>query len=108
MREFILNYWFIIVVGMGLIGYIVYFALKHRWADLRELAYKFIHQAEQAITGTKMGQERFNYVLAQLFNMIPTWLRFFIPRSLLEQKLQEWFDLIKDSLDDGKINGTGH
>ena len=108
MREFLINYWFIIVAGIGLIGYIVYLAAKRRWTKLRELAYNLILHAEKAITGTKMGQERFRFVLSELYNMIPTWLRFFISRSLLEQKLQEWFDLIKDSLDDGKINGTGH
>ncbi|WP_034847086.1 hypothetical protein [Ruminiclostridium josui] len=108
MREFLLNNWFIIVVGICLVEYIVYLAVKRRWIKLRELAYNLILQAEKAITGTKMGQERFGFVLSQLYSMIPTWLRFFIPRSLLERKLQEWFDLIKDSLDDGKVNGTGH
>ncbi len=106
MINFFMKYWPVILAGLGLVGYIVYLVVNRRWTQLRELAYKFIRQAENVIVGTKKGQERFNLVLDQLYNIIPAWLRFFIPRSLLEQKLQEWFDLIKDSLDDGKINNS--
>ncbi len=104
MLDFLLKHWLVIIIGLGLAAYIVYLIINRRWEKLRELAYKMIRQAESVIVGTKKGQERFNLVLNQLYNMIPAWLRFFIPRSLLEQKLQEWFNLIKDSLDDGKIN----
>ncbi len=104
MLEFIKSYWFIISIGLGFTCYISYLAVNRRWTRLREIAYKLIRQAESVIVGTKKGQERFNLVLDQLYEMIPAWLRFFIPRSYLEQKLQEWFGLIKDSLDDGKIN----
>lgn len=106
MKEFLLQNWFIILIGLIFVVYIVYLLINKRWAKLREIAYKLIRQAESVIVGTKRGQERFNLVLDQLYNMIPAWLRFFMPKSLLEQKLQEWFDLIKDSLDDGKINNS--
>ena len=87
MLEFIKNYWLIILIGIGFTGHIVYLAVNRRWTKLREIAYKLIRQAESVIVGTKKGQERFNLVLGQLYIMIPAWLRFFIPRSLLEQKL---------------------
>lgn len=106
MFEFLKTYWSVILIGLVSAGYIVYLAVNQRWEKLRELAYKMIRQAENVIVGTKKGQERFNLVLEQLYNLIPAWLGFFIPRSLLEQKLQEWFDIIKDSLDDGKINDS--
>jgi hypothetical protein len=106
MLQSVINYWYIILICLGFVGYMVYLTVKRRWTSLRELAYELIRQAEQAISGTKMGRERFEFVLTQLYNMIPVWLRFFIPRSLLVEKLQEWFDLIKDSLDDGKINSS--
>ena len=106
MLDFLKNYWLVILIGLGLTGYIAYLIVNRRWAKLRELAYKMIRQAETVIVGTKKGQERFSLVLEQLYSIIPAWLRFFIPRSLLEQKLQEWVDLIKDSLDDGKINDS--
>lgn len=106
MFEFLKTYWSVILIGLVSAGYIVYLVVNQRWEKLRELAYKMIRQAENVIVGTKKGQERFSLVLEQLYNLIPAWLRFFIPRSLLEQKLQEWFDIIKDSLDDGKINDS--
>jgi len=106
MREFLMNYWFVILIGLGFVGYIAYLAVNRKWTRLREIAYRLIRQAETVIVGTKKGQERFNLVLDQLYNLVPAWLRFFVPRSLLEEKLQEWFDLIKASLDDGKINDS--
>lgn len=104
MKEFLVTNGFIILIVIGIVGYIGYLLLNRRWTRLREIAYKLIKQAEKTITGTKKGQERFELVLNQLYNMIPAWLRFFIPRSLMEEKLQEWFNLIKDTLDYGKIN----
>lgn len=106
MREFLTGNWLVILMGAILLGYIVYLVINRRWTRLREIAYKLIRQAEKVVRGTKKGQERFELVLNQLYNMVPAWLRFFIPRTLLEQKLQEWFNTIKDSLDDGKVNGS--
>ncbi len=106
MSEFFKTYWFAILIALGFTAYIVYLTFNSRWDEIRELAYKLIRQAEETITGTRRGQERFNIVISELYKLIPAWLRFFIPRSLLEQKLQKWFDLIKDSLDDGKINNS--
>lgn len=106
MKDFFINNWFVILFILCSAVYIAYLIVKQRWKKLREIAYKLIRQAEITITGTKKGQERFEQVISQLYLIIPPWLRFFIPRSLLEQKLQEWFDLIKDSLDDGKINNS--
>ena len=104
MIEFLTNYWLVVLIAIGFAGYVIYLITKHRWTKLREMAYKMIVQAEQVITGTKKGQERFNAVLNQLYNVMPLWLRIFIPKNLLEKKLQEWYELIKDSLDDGQIN----
>ncbi len=104
--EFLKEYWVTIVFVLGVAIYIGYLLFNRRWDKIREKAYKLIRQAEETVIGTKMGQERFDIVLTQLYNLIPAWLKFFIPRSFLEQKLQEWFDLIKDSLDDGEINNS--
>ncbi len=106
MVDFLLTYGAMIILGIGFIGFIVYLAINHRWDKIRELAYKMIRQAENVIVGTKRGQERFNLVLDQLYNIMPAWLKLFISKSYMEQKLQEWFNLIKDSLDDGKINNS--
>lgn len=106
MREFLVQYWFIILIGLGFVVYIAYLVINKRWDKLRKIANKLILQAEKNIVGTKRGQERFEQVLGQLYCLIPAWLRFFIPRTMMEEKLQEWFVMIKDSLDDGIINNS--
>ncbi|EPR11456.1 hypothetical protein [Ruminiclostridium papyrosolvens] len=106
MKDFYISNWFVILICLCFACYIGYLIVKQRWSKLRELAYKLFRQAEKAVTGTKKGQERFDIVLNQLYNFVPAWLRLFIPRTYLEQKLQEWFNLIKDSLDDGELNNS--
>lgn len=106
MKEFLAGNWLVILMGLVVLVYIVYLVVNKKWTRLREDAYKFIRLAEKTVRGTKKGQERFSLVLNQLYNMIPPWLRFFITRTFMEEKLQEWFDMIKDSLDDGKINNS--
>ncbi|ACL77560.1 hypothetical protein [Ruminiclostridium cellulolyticum] len=106
MREFLLNNLVTIIILIACIIYIAYLIVKQRWRKLREIAYKLIRQAETTITGTKKGRERFEQVMTQLYMIIPPWLRLFITQSLLEKKLQEWFDKIKDSLDDGIVNNS--
>jgi hypothetical protein len=106
MKEYLISNWIIILIGLGFLGYIVYLIVKRRWAKLRSIAYKLIRQAEVTIIGTKKGRDRFDQVITQLYSIIPIWIRIFISRSFLEEKLQEWYNVIKDSLDDGKINNS--
>lgn len=106
MIEFLRIYWFLILVVIIICAYIIYLIVNKRWNRLRMIANKLMIQAEQTIVGTKKGQERFEQVLTQVYLLIPAWIRVFFPKSLFEKKLQEWYELIKDSLDDGKINNS--
>jgi hypothetical protein len=106
MKDFLVSYWFVILISIIFVGYIIFLIVNRKWTKIRKIAYKLIKQAEETIVGTKKGQERFEQVLTQVYSLLPGWLRLFISCSLMEQKLQEWFDLIKDSLDDGKINNS--
>lgn len=79
--------------------------VKGDFAELRRVAYKLILGAEKIIEGSNKGQERFNFVLAQLYFMyFPKWLKIFVSQDMLEGYLQDWFDDVKDYLDDGKFN----
>lgn len=88
MKDFLISNWLVILILFCFTAYIVYLIVKHRWTNLRELAYKLIRQAEKAVTGTKKGRERFDIVLNQLYNIVPTWLRLFIPRTYLGKTLR--------------------
>jgi hypothetical protein len=63
-------------------------------------------KAEIIITGTKRGQERFEYVFQKVYSLLPLWVQFIYPPGDLKAKLQEWFDIAKDKLDDNIINNS--
>ncbi len=104
MKEFLINNWATILLVVAVFFYVFYLAWNKRWDELRKFAYTLILQAEKNIAGSKRGQERFNLVLGQLYNLIPGWLKFFISEKSMREKLQSWFDEVKDYLDDGKLN----
>lgn len=106
MVELFKNYWMVILVAIIACIYIVYLVVNKRWNKLRIIANKLMLQAELTIVGTKKGRERFDQVLTQVYLLIPIWIRVFLPKSAFEKKLQQWFELIKDSLDDGEINNS--
>ncbi|PYG90365.1 hypothetical protein LY28_00248 [Ruminiclostridium sufflavum DSM 19573] len=106
MAEFLESYWRVILVVIGALAYIIYLIINKKWNKLRRIANKLMLQAEQTIVGSQKGQERFEQVLTQVYLLIPAWIRFFIPESLFEKTLQKWFELIKDGLDDGKLNNS--
>lgn len=106
MRDFLLNYGPTLIILLAFAVYVIVLAINHKWQQLRTTAYKLMLQAESVITGTKRGQERFEVVFAQLYSLIPAWLRFFFPETLVRQKLQEWYDTVKDYFDNGKIDGS--
>lgn len=106
MKEFITNNWQSILIVVCFIAMMISFAARGKWETIRKISYKLILQAETTIAGTKRGQERFDQVLEQIYILIPAWIRFFAPKSLVKEKLQEWFNEVKDYLDNGKVDGS--
>lgn len=104
MKEFLISNWPTILIIAAFLVWIVNLAVKGKWAELRGIAYRLMLQAESAIRGTKRGQERFETVFTQVYSLIPAWLRFWFPEDLVREKLQDWFNTIKDYLDNGKID----
>jgi hypothetical protein len=106
MKNFIIQQWPPIVIIAVFLFWVGYLAVNRKWVQLRSMAYRMILQAEKVITGTKRGQERFELVFDRVYSLIPPWLRFFILESDLREQLQEWYNDIKDYLDNGKIDGS--
>lgn len=104
MKDFLQQNYLSIASIIIILGIVVYLVTKKKWSTLRELAYDFIKKAEKIFQGSKRGQEKFEAVFTEVYNLIPAWIRLFIPQNYLRKKLQEWYDLIKDELDDGKLN----
>lgn len=104
MKEFLAGNWFALLLGILFLAGIVYLAITRQWEKLRGIAYALMLQAERAFSDGE-GKKKFDAVFDKLYyDLIPTWLRLFVPPDELRRKLQEWYDLAKDYLDDGVIN----
>lgn len=68
-------------------------------------AYKIMLAVERAYADTE-GQEKFDAAFTTIYDLLPAWLKLFVSPNEMKKKLQEWYDLAKDQLDDGKINNS--
>jgi hypothetical protein len=106
MKNFLIQQWPSIVIIAALIFYVVYLVVNRKWEQMRGDAYRLMVQAESIIKGTKRGQERFEAVFQEIYSLVPAWLRFWFPETLVREMLQKWYNKIKDYLDDGNINNS--
>jgi len=104
MKDFLMGNWFVLLLGVLFLGAIVYLAITKQWAKLRGIAYALMLQAERVFSDGE-GKQKFEAVFEQLYNnLIPPWLRVFVTPEEIREKLQEWYDLAKDYLDNGVID----
>ena len=73
---------------------------------IRSYVYKLFVVAEEEFQHGE-NTEKFEYVINLARAALPMPFSLFITESLLRKVVQAWFDLTKDLLDDGKLNGTG-
>ena len=52
------------------------------------------------------NEQKFDYVVQLARSSIPAPFNLFITEKLLRKVIQLWFDICKDLLDDGKLNGV--
>jgi hypothetical protein len=104
---FIISNWQTILLIVIIIGVALYLVITKQWDKLRQYAWRLILEAERTIKGNKKGAERFEQVLLRLYNLfIPAWMQVFVTEDILREKLQQWFDDVKDFLDNGKIDNS--
>lgn len=72
---------------------------------IRGYVYKLFVAAENEFQHGD-NTEKFEYVICFARSAIPVPFNLFITESLLRKVVQAWFDLTKDLLDDGRMNGT--
>ena len=73
---------------------------------VRSYVYKLFVKAEHEFQHGE-NEEKFNYVVLYAKSAVPTPFNLFITEKTVRKIIQLWFDLCKDLLDDGKLNGTG-
>lgn len=104
MKNFIIQNWLYIAIILVAAVYIVYLVATKNWPGLRLLAYKAMLRAEK-VYREKGGEAKFNLVLAKIYAKYPL-IDLLMDEVTLKQKLQDWFDIAKDELDDGMINDS--
>lgn len=106
MKEILIQNWFVILVVAAFVAYVIHLILTKQWTKLRMQAYALMLSAEKVYTDA-YGTGKFNTVFQKMYyTVIPAWLRVFITEDMFRKKLQEWYDLAKDMLDDGQMNDS--
>lgn len=85
----------LIVIVLAFIGYIIYTIYKK---GLRQTAIDFICLAEKYFEYGK-NTDKFQYVYSRIYDCLPSIIKIFITKEILEKFIQEVFDEIKVALD---------
>lgn len=91
----------ILTIGLILLLVLLIVVLK-LCSKFRNKVYQLFIKAEKE---AKKG-EKMEYVIAQLYTLIPYPLNLFVNESALRWILQKMFDVVKDFLNDGRINNN--
>lgn len=106
MKVFFTENWLVILLLVLFVGYDIYLIVTKQWTKLREQAYALMLQAERIFADGE-GKQKFDAVFEKLyFDLVPAWLRLFVSPRSIREKLQEWYTLAKDYLDNGVVDGS--
>lgn len=98
-----------IIFLLVVLAVVVYIAVKQMQRigleKVRAVVYKGFLKAEHNFNYGD-NHTKFEFVVQLARSAIPSPFNVFITEDLLRKVVQLWFDLIKDLLDDGKMNGT--
>lgn len=101
-----MNNWVSLLIALVVGTYTAYLVVSNQWDRIRKYAEKLMLFAEDNITGSKKGKQRMAYVLDQVYQLLPGWLKVFVSRERMQEILQSWYNDIKDYLDNGKVDGS--
>lgn len=95
--EFILNNIDTIGALMISLMLVIWAIVTRQWSVLQVAAYRLMLSAER-LMGTKQGKAKMEMVYAALWQQVPKWLKKFVTEKTLREKLQEWYNIAKNSL----------
>jgi polysaccharide deacetylase 2 family uncharacterized protein YibQ len=111
MKQFLINYGWIIVLAVAYALYV--YNIKKKYGKNKALetirvdAYRLMLRAEKKWgTNNSTGKTKFNYVVDSLYKMLPYTAKVFLTQDELENFVQELYNKTKDYLDDGAINNS--
>lgn len=74
--------------------------------DLREKSYALMLLAEKVWGQDKDGQFKFDWVIQNIYKLLPETLTGILDETTLRDKVQEFYDQAKDMLDNGKLDNS--
>ncbi len=95
--DFILNN--IDTIGSLLVAIVmvIWALVTKKWSVLQAAAYKLMLSSER-LMATAEGKEKMEAVFAAVWQQLPKWLKKFVTEKTLREKLQDWYDIAKNSL----------
>ena len=97
---------FLAILGVVLALFFIYKYFQYIGLEkVRKQVYHLFITAEHEFQHGE-NTEKFEYVIQWARIAIPTPFNLFITESLLRKVVQAWFDICKDLLDDGRMNGS--
>ena len=76
---------------------LIYAIFTKQWGAVRTAALSLMLSAER-LMATAEGKEKMEQVFVEVWYYMPGWMKKFITEEKLEIKLQEWYELAKNSL----------
>lgn len=98
----------LVAIGVLLVIYMAIRVIRHVGLEkIRGRVYELFREAEHEFQHGD-NEEKFEYVINLARVAIPSPFNLFITESLLRKVVQAWFDMVKDLLDDGKMNKSSY
>ncbi len=95
----------LIILVLAVISFILYIIYLCKRDGLRAVALRAILEAEKQYNSTT-GKERLSFAVNYVYDYLPGYIKIVLPKSILEDFLQQFiqkvFDQVKDLLDYGK------
>ena len=94
------------VAIVAAIALIVWYLRTRSIEKIRSDVYQLFLKAEHLMVESGSGPARLEWVVDKAYVLLPTPIQFIVTREMLKIILKNWFDEIKDLLDDGKNNDS--
>lgn len=109
MTDFILSNFEAVSGAILAVGLIIYALITRQWSVLQVAAYRLMLDAERLMS-TAEGKAKMDAVYAAVWQRVPKWLKRFVTEKTLREKLQDWYNIAKNSLggdtDDSTTSST--
>ncbi len=99
MIDFILTNIEVFVTGLVALVLIIYALITRQWMVLRSAALSLMLSAER-LMATEEGKKKMDWVYMATWQRLPNWLKTFISEESLRGKLQEWYNMAKDMINE--------